>query len=291
MSVLTRAEKIEFLAEALNARAGLGLEIGPGLAPMFPRRLGYPTRFLEQRTAEESRALCERRGKATDNIEEIDFLLRRDIPLPDLVGRQTYDWAASSHVVEHIPDFIGHLHDISALLKPAGAYGLIVPDRNLCFDCLKPLSTLGNVIQQHLERATAAPLATVIDEYRYGAAPEGQSGGGWRYEEELQLHPKTEGLDAIREFLAQAQREPSYGHAWRFTPPSFASIFFDLVALELTDLRLTAIRPSGAVDFLVVLTKPGHRLPALTPAQVRPLLRGYRRPRYRITPELAAFSR
>lgn len=290
---MERRDKIRYLSEKLLASSGSGLEIGPGLNAMFQRRKGYDVRFVETRNAEFLRTRALEIGRDPTDVEEIDFVFQRDVTLPDLVGRGLYDWVVSSHVVEHIPDFVQHLADVSTVLKESGTYGMLVPDRNLCFDCLKPVSTLGTVLQEYIERTSRGPLHAQIDELRYGARPEGQL-GGWKVSDvPLELVPKyANAMASIRNILQQApeERKPWFGHQWRFTPASFVSILSDLQALGLTQLRLSAIHPTGHMDFIVCLSSVNSPLPILSRAETQRVLKDYRRQVYKLPPSLDSFA-
>ena len=81
---------------------------------------------------------------------------------------------------------------MAEVLTERGCYVLLVPDRNLCFDCNKPLSTLGQILKPYVYGRQNASLASMIDEMRYGAKPEGGGLGGWRYAPSRTVVPKYE---------------------------------------------------------------------------------------------------
>ncbi len=75
--------------------------------------------------------------------------------IPDAV---TFDYALASHVVEHVPDVIGWLNDIGTVLKPGGLIGLAIPDKRYTFDVLRDVSTVAQLIDNHL-RQIKRPVA------------------------------------------------------------------------------------------------------------------------------------
>ena len=123
-----------------------------------------------------------RDGRDPSIVEEIDYILERGKRIAEHAPGQRFDWVTSSHVVEHIPDHLGHLHEGGGwprFWSRTGGYGLVVPDRNYCFDCLKAPSLLGHVIEAHLTATRPGALAHMVNEWRYGARPRGVTVGGW----------------------------------------------------------------------------------------------------------------
>jgi 2-polyprenyl-3-methyl-5-hydroxy-6-metoxy-1,4-benzoquinol methylase len=127
-------------------RNGRGLEIGPGCAPIAPKKQGFHVHVLDHC---DKKALIEKfrpHGTNIENIEEVDFVWDGR-PYAELIGRRhAYDWIIGSHVVEHTTDLVGFLNDCDSLLKEDGVLSLAVPDKRYCFDWFRPLTGIGRVI-------------------------------------------------------------------------------------------------------------------------------------------------
>ncbi len=110
-------------------RNGRGLEIGPGCAPIAPKKRGFRVHVLDHC---DKNALIEKyrpHGINLENIEEVDFVWDGR-PYVELIGRRhVYDWIIGSHVLEHTTDLIGFLNDCDSLLKKDGVLSLAVPDK------------------------------------------------------------------------------------------------------------------------------------------------------------------
>lgn len=257
---MPRRHKVAFLRDRIDLD-GLGLELGPHVDPMFRKSRGVRVRYLETRSTETLRASMVAQGRDPALVEEIDYLLNRDQSLSQMTEGTLFDWVASSHVLEHIPDFVGHLAEVGSVLKPGGIYAAIVPDRNLCFDCLKPAASLGAVLQAHLEKRKIPDVASNIDELRLGVRPEGISVGGWTPAEASgALKPKFPGWEArVRAILDAGLDEDRpdlwAGHSWRFDPVAFAQILADLARFDLTPLHLVELVPTYHMDFIAILKK------------------------------------
>jgi 2-polyprenyl-3-methyl-5-hydroxy-6-metoxy-1,4-benzoquinol methylase len=127
-------------------RDGRGLEIGPGCAPIAPKKQGFHVHVLDHC---DKKALIEKyrpHGINVDNLEEVDFVWDGR-SYTELVGRRhVYDWIIGSHVLENTTNLIGFLNDCDSLLKKEGVLSLAVPDKRYCFDHFRPLSSIGRVI-------------------------------------------------------------------------------------------------------------------------------------------------
>lgn len=257
-SLKTRRAKIEVLSRYLRLN-GSGLELGPHIAPMFRRSDGLEVRYLESRGGDELRALVTAQGGDPAVVEDIDYILQRGKSLAEHVGARRFDYVASSHVVEHIPDFLGHLREVAEVLVADGTYGLVVPDMNYCFDCLKSPTLLGQVIENHLTGARPGAMAHMINEWRYGARPRGVAVGGWSdAEAAAPLVGKTPDWKArVHRAIATGGQgvDTWFGHQWFFDPRNFGEILCDLMELGLVPFQLSALVPSHHMDFIAVLDR------------------------------------
>lgn len=155
---------------------GLGLEIGPSYNPLLPKRDGYDVRVLDHATREELIAKYETIGlprEQIDAIEEVDYVWRGE-PLAELVGPATrFDYIVASHVIEHTTDLVGFLNGCAEILLPNGVLCLVVPDKRFCFDRMRPLSSLGEVMHAHHDAKPVHPAAPFIDTLAYSVYRDG----------------------------------------------------------------------------------------------------------------------
>ncbi len=255
---MKRDEKIALVKSVIGG-TGKGLEIGPHVHPMVRKSEGYDVSYLETRSTEQLIQLLRSEGKDTANVEHIDYVLNRNQSLFENVGQSKFNWVLTSHVLEHIPNFVGHLNEVSSVLDVGGRYVAYIPDRNLCFDVQKPLSSLGDVLEAHVEARTSARFAALVDELRYAVRPEGVTVGGWGPEEgdRKRVAKYPEWRLQIKKMMrtGAAATKNWFGHSWRFDPISFAEIVESISELEIIDMELTKIIPTYNMDFLVVFEK------------------------------------
>jgi predicted SAM-dependent methyltransferase len=235
-------------------RAGVGLEIGPSFSPIAPRSAGFRVEVLDHATAA---ALREKYRNEPNvdiaRIEEVDHVWRGE-PLDELVGTGRYAWIIASHVVEHIPDLVSWLQELTRLLAPGGVISLIVPDGRYCFDHFRWPSTTGDVLQGFVERRRRHTPGTVFDHFAQFVTRAGMV--SWNAETPGPFAYRYSFDDASRSF-AQAQSSDDYldVHCWRFTPASFRLLLTELRLLGLIELEVACAFPTEGCEFFVTLRR------------------------------------
>jgi predicted SAM-dependent methyltransferase len=254
-------ERLDYL-RSLFSKDGIGLEIGPQGQGIAPRRDGYNVRIIDYIGEEELRCLHAATPEVRKElIEHVDYV-SSGRPIGEVItDRNCFDYIVASHVIEHMPDFLGFLIDCQSLLKPDGKLILAVPDKRLTFDAFRPLTTLGPVLDAHARRAASHPAERILEQYAY-ATNRGNEWIVWNHgsTDELNLiHPIAE----ARRQYETAQLAVSYidVHAWIFTPSSFRLLMRDLHEMGSTSLREEAFgvpqHPTWGMEFYVSLSASG----------------------------------
>jgi predicted SAM-dependent methyltransferase len=235
------------------------LEVGPGGSPVY-RRPEFNVRYLDVMDTAALRAVAPSMPWVdATNLPEIDFVWRGQRYRQ--LTAERFDVAFSSHAVEHQPCLIRHLNDVADVLRPRGWYFLIVPDKRYCFDHFLPETTLGDVLEAHLEgRIRHSPRH--ILEHRLMAA-----------HNEAELHwdnnhgPNPRRVDdaaeqgaRLRQYLAELTGpEADYvdAHAWRFTPDAFHHTIAVLGQAGLTRFTVERVYPTmrPSFEFFAVLRR------------------------------------
>jgi hypothetical protein len=240
---------------------GIGLEIGPLHSPVAPKREGFRVEVLDHATAAGLRAKYAADPHVdTAAIEEVDFV-SDGRPLHEVVGTgRVYDWIIASHIIEHLTDPIGFLRDCEALLRPGGRLVLAVPDRRKCFDALRPVSTLGALLDAQAEKRSRHRPGALFDSAAYSA----RLAGSHAWSDYDSGTPDLVGNAAEGMALfQQGQAGATYidAHGWVFTPASFRLLLLDLLALGRTGLREASFLPSPGCEFFVALATDGVGCP------------------------------
>jgi SAM-dependent methyltransferase len=136
------------LAE-IDPSRGIGLEIGPLDSPIVTREMGN-VRYVDHASTEELKV--KNRGNRfvnLDRIVDVDFVWGART-LPELVGAEgPFDYVIASHVIEHVPDLVGWLNEVRAILRPQGILSLAIPDKRYCFDHYRPPTTVADALEAY----------------------------------------------------------------------------------------------------------------------------------------------
>ena len=233
--------------------SGFGLEIGPSHAPLLAKAEKFNVEILDHADADELRRKYAG-NPGVDQIEDVDYVWGGG-PIHNLIHRRgEYDFIFSSHVIEHIPDFLGFLESCELLLRPGGVIVLAVPDKRYIFDTLRPHSTTGDVLQASKENKPNHRLSTVFD----GSADFVHLGDRdtWNCLNRGPMSLQNKLVDAVRLFDLAAAPDGPYvdTHGWCFSPLSFQLIMRDLNELGRTPFKIKTITEAGGLEFYTVLS-------------------------------------
>jgi SAM-dependent methyltransferase len=236
------------------AAGGNGLEIGPSYNPLMPKKEGFNVDILDYLDAEGLRRKYAAASVDLSAIEKVDYIADGR-PMTEVIGeRHRYDWIVASHVIEHVPDLVAFLIDCEALLKPGGSLVLAVPDKRCSFDILRPVSTVGQVLQAHLDGRKRPWPGVIFDDLAYARKRSGRI--GWNLGDSEPLD-EFRTLDSARQIFEQARKGEFYvdTHCWVFVPSSFRLIINSLAAFDITGLRELDFRDAGGEFYAVLSTR------------------------------------
>jgi len=247
------------ILEGLEKGRAAILEIGPSFYPIAARRDGWNVTIVDH---------CDQAGLVAkygaypqldvSKIEHVDVVwnggsLARACG-PEHAGQ--FDAIIASHVIEHIVDPIAFFRDAEALLQPHGRIILAVPDKRLCFDCFRPVSTTGGVMQAHGEGRTRHSPAAVFDSLAHDARPV-DGAPSWSRSDAFQPEFFYELVGALSSH--QQARQPDHDyidiHGWVFTPASFKLIILELEALAMVNWSVCDMVERDQLEFLAFLER------------------------------------
>ena len=257
-SDLTRIDKVMSMID----KKGLGLEIGPSINPIAPKKLGFNVHILDIGVAEDLREKYKEHEVDLKNIEEVDFVWHGQ-SFPELIGQtECYDWIIASHVLEHMPDMISFLTDCEKLLKPNGVLSLVIPDKRYCFDYFHGTTTTGDILDAFEQKRKRPSPGKVFD----FCARSVKSDGRTTWSSDTDFNVDLELFDDI--FFAKNNWESARTtdiyidvHSWRFTPASFRLLLSDLQALGLTGFEIKKEFDTTGCEFYVTLGKNLNGVP------------------------------
>jgi SAM-dependent methyltransferase len=235
------------------------LEIGPSIRPLAPKRDGWRVWTIDHASREELLAkYAPHENVDTSAVEEVDFVWREGT-IDDCVPvsfHGMFDACVSSHVIEHIPDFVGFFQSLEKVLTEHGTLSMAVPDKRYSFDYFRPHSTTGEVLAAHYRNASRHRMAALFDHLAYACSNKGDIAWGQSPPCELKLVHSRDGLLAFN--LEQFREPPPHYvdcHGWQFTPSSFALLVFELSTLGLIDFRVRHLYAAEGFEFLAHLQK------------------------------------
>jgi SAM-dependent methyltransferase len=230
------------------------LEIGPYARPLIS---GPNVKYVDVYSTKELKKLAPAVGMDPEQVPNIDWVAK---PSDLSCVNEHFGAVLSSHVIEHQPDLIRHLNQVSEILKHGGRYFVLIPDHRYCFDHFMTPSTITDVVAAHLHRRTSHTAESLLesrllmthnDPTEHWIGNHGDPMINPNFPEANRIERLQIAIDSYHENGEFVKNE----HAWYFTPDSFLSIMNDLAELELIDLKVerlyTTMKNSG--EFWVIL--------------------------------------
>lgn len=230
-----------------------GVEIGPLTRPLVRRGEGDIS-YIDRATTADLRRAYANQSVDINAIVDVDFVWGEKT-LCECVDGRRFDYCIAAHVVEHVPDLIGWLNEVSSILKPGGVLSLIVPDKRFTFDILRRESGLRRVLWAHRERLRKPALRQIYDHFSHYVEVDG--GAVWAGTQTLTDYTPAETKWAAFQRWSRNRSRYVDVHCWVFTPSSFVGLIAQLRQLGLIDLALLDLFTTepGTAEFHAVLVK------------------------------------
>lgn len=245
-------DRFDRLRQHIDIANGRGLEIGPLASPVVPRKLG-DVYYVDHLATDDLVA----KYSGDPNVDErlivsTDFVWGSNT-LAEAVGALApFDYVVASHVLEHVPDMVGWLDEVAAVLRPGGRLSLAMPDRRYTFDVRRRDTDVSEVVEAsllHLRRP--AVRATFDHFYRFVVVDLGAIWAGLPGHD----NPAPDAEAAMR-IAAQAATTDGYldTHCWVFSDASFVALMATLIDMGLVTLSFVAFQPTRPGDFEFFVT-------------------------------------
>jgi SAM-dependent methyltransferase len=226
------------------------LEIGPGSTPVFT---GPNVRYFDVIDSDALKERAKFYREDTKNIPSEIHYVSSDADLSIVLEK--FDAVFSSHAIEHQPNLLQHVSDVSTLLAPGGAYYVICPDCRYCFDQSIPPSSLGEVLEAYYTKRKRHRMADIID----GMATQTHNDSLRHWNGDSQRAPiEASAVQAAIDHYRAAHGAYIDAHAWRMTPESFRTflcIAFELGLSPLAPVRIY-VTLNGHSEFCAILAPP-----------------------------------
>jgi len=233
-----------------------GIEIGPLTHPVVEKGQGRIV-YVDHASTDELKLKY-----ASDSSVQPDRMVPLDVvigggSLAEAVGGHTFDYAIASHVIEHVPDFIGFLRGVSDILRREGFLCLAIPDKRYTFDRSRTNTVLADVIEAHLRGLQRPSVRQVFDHFATARPISAeQAWSGLVQDHELPKAHTMEDAWRMAQVAASSERYVDC-HCHVFTPMSFFDVLRGCFELDLLDFKVVQFWSTAPneVEFFVTLRR------------------------------------
>ncbi len=244
------------MLQGLDVKPLRGAEIGPLNRPLIGKD-EFEIYYVDHCSADELKV---KYAGAPDvnpsDIVDVDFIWANE-PAKDLLRDICpLDYVVASHVIEHVPDLIGWLHEMHDTLREGGAMVLAVPDKRFTFDAYRRTSAMEEIRLAHAEARRRPGLRCIMD--HFANVVRADAGALWDDYNKIEDFPFVHDTS----FLSLAGTHYAEGryvdvHCWVFTPWSFLGTMGRIVSetglgFDLQGFRTTS---SHELEFYVRLVR------------------------------------
>lgn len=258
--MMSRKEKI---LSAIDPASQSGIEIGALMNPIVTRKMG-DIAYVDHASTSDLREWY--RNDPNVNIEKIVDVnyVWGESSLEEAVGAgKKFDYVIASHVIEHVPDMITWLSEISTILKTGGILSLVVPDKRYTFDRLRRETVPADLVEAYTRRLRKPSSKQIFDHFSMVVEADAQKIWDGEVEEHefKKMFTEQAALNACRDAIENEKYIDS--HCWVFTPFSFFENLKTLIHLDLFDFELVEFRDTerGQIEFFATLRKLDDALP------------------------------
>lgn len=237
-----------------------GIEFAPLFRPIVAKARANVL-YVDVCSDEESRA--KHAHYEHDPIVEVDVVWLPGRRLIDCVPRgQRFAWGIASHVLEHVPDPIGWLNQVLAVMEDGAVLSLALPDKDHCFDRFRHDTSTAELIESWIREQTI-PSPRQIFDFTAGSVTSGYVGHDGDPLGKSRIEDCTRGYtdEQSLEYAMHTWRTGDYldVHCSVFSVGTISAVLGRIVALGVLAVEVSEPIRAGS-EFHVRLTKTGEPL-------------------------------
>jgi len=245
------------LLEGVSPASDRGFEIGPLSSPIVDKGVAPDIVYVDHASTADLRVKYGD-DAGVGEIVEVDVVWAEGT-LADAAARQLaqggpFRFGVASHVIEHVPNLVGWLHELAEVLEAGGTMHLAIPDKRFCFDVRRTETDFAEVLDAHLSGRTRPTTAMVFDFWtRYDQVDVPALWAG----AQSPTAPIRDDLGLEKALAASGSATYTDVHCWVFTPTSFLDVLERMVRLDLCPFGIRSFVPTAVDDleFFVVLER------------------------------------
>jgi len=140
-----------------------GLEVAPYFNAMVerPQHDVFYVDYIDN--DEIQRKAADNPGSVGQNVPWIDAVWVPGKRLAECVGGRRFAYAVASHVMEHVPNPLGWLHEILECVEVGGRVAIVLPTRTRTMDYYRQNTTFGQVVGWSIEKPALPTPTQVMD--------------------------------------------------------------------------------------------------------------------------------
>ncbi|MCF8055187.1 MAG: class I SAM-dependent methyltransferase [Desulfocapsa sp.] len=235
----------------------VGVEIGALANPMVKKDDG-DVRYIDRDSTEKIKEWYRKSDVVDqDKIVDVDYVWG-DQTLTEATGvMEGFDYCFASHVLEHVPDLIGWLREVSSILKEKGVASFSIPDRRYTFDYLRAESTVGELLEAYFQKSRKPTVRQIYD--HFSLFTELNIVEAWQPSFDGKNLVPTYDPGKAYSFCLDSVNNNKYidTHCWVFTSTCFLNVLERLSELGLLDFKMRNffdVEPN-TFEFVVQLEK------------------------------------
>lgn len=234
-----------------------GIEYGPLHRTIMSRSMCKNIRYVDFKSRDELVTdYMKNPNVDVSLIPEIDIVTGGAL-ISDFVPDDSLDFVIASHVLEHVPDFIGWLETNLRLLRQGGRIALAFPDRRYCFDMAKQPTGFHEVIAAYFEKRTQPNFTQICDHILNSRTV--NTAEIWDGRQTVNNAPSVRTATAALAILKQLVAKTDYHdvHCWKFSDQEFIDILTRIKAELHLPFEVLSLFPTrrNTLEFFAVLVK------------------------------------
>lgn len=245
------------LLDGLDLQNLIGIEIGALTTPIVSKEEGH-IEYVDRATTDELKSWYSiNKSVDIDKIVDVDHVWGEYSLAEATGGSGKYDYCLASHVIEHVPDLITWLKEISEILKPGGVACFVVPDKRYTFDHTRTLTSTAELVESYMNRARRPSVRQIYDHFSHHTLIDLSDAWNDRFDR-AKLRPEYSPKGAYDACLSSMEKGAYIdSHCSVFSDTSFFELLREVNVLGLLDMKVRRYfaTTKGLLEFVVQLEK------------------------------------